>query len=91
MPVANPNVRPAVVLHIENPAAPSQILRVLAEPSLKRRVFKIRAAEVVIERRRVTGEIGFHQIEIAVEVVIRSGNSHARLRLAVGAQRATGF
>ena len=46
-------------------------------------VFEIRAAEVVIERGRVAGEIRFHDIEIAVEIVIGGGNAHARLRLAV--------
>ena len=45
---------------------------------------KLRAPMIVIERRRVAGEICFHDVEIAVEIVIGGGNAHARLRLAIG-------
>ena len=91
MPVANQNVRPAVIIHIEKTAAPSEILRVLAEPALKRGVLKVRPAKIVVQGGRVAREIRLHQIEIAIEIVIGSGNAHARLRLPVGAQCAAGF
>src|SRR5205814_8578082 len=42
-------------------------------------------------RRSVTREIRFQQIQISIEIVVSSRNAHARLRLAVGAQRTTGF
>ena len=45
----------------------------------------------MIERGRVAREICLHEIEVAVEIVVGGGDSHAGLRLAVGAQGATGF
>src|ERR1700683_2799199 len=42
----------------------------------------------MIKRRRVAGEVGFHDVEIAVEIVVRGRNAHAGLRLAIGAERA---
>ena len=62
-----------------------------AQTGGKSGVFKIAVAEVVIERRSVAGEVRLYDIQIAVQIVIRRRYSHARLRLAVGAQRATGF
>src|SRR5437667_135962 len=74
-----------------NAAAPAKVLRVRAEAGGKSCIFKIRAAEVVIKRRRVSGEISFNDIEIAVHIVISRGDSHARLRLAIGTEGASGF
>ena len=55
------------------------------------RIFEIGAALVVIERRRVSGEIRFDDVEIAVQIVVGGGDAHARLRLAVGTERASRF
>src|SRR5437660_3531025 len=60
--VADKNVGPAVVVHVEETAAPAEILRVLAETALVGGVLEIRAAEIVVERRGVSREIGFDQI-----------------------------
>src|SRR5205807_2656945 len=81
------DIRPTVVVHIKKTAAPAEVLRVLAEAALISGVLEIRAAKIVVERRRVAGEIRFDQIEIAVEIVIGGGNAHAGLWLAVGAER----
>src|SRR5205807_7640996 len=89
--VAEENVGPTVVVHVKKTATPAEVLRVLAEAALVSGVLKIRAAEIVVERRRVAGEIRFDQIEIAVEIVIGGGDAHAGLRLAVGAERAAVF
>src|SRR5207245_5065618 len=89
--VADEDVRPAIVVHVEETAAPAEILRVLAETALIGGVLEIRAAEIVVKRRRVAGEIRFDQVEIAVEIVIGGRDAHAGLRLAVGAESATSF
>ena len=52
---------------------------------------KLPVAEIVVERRRVAGEVGLDDIEIAVEIVVGGGDAHAGLRLAIGAEDATGF
>src|SRR5205823_6152663 len=89
--VANQDVSPAVVVEAENAAAPAKILRVLAKTALKRGVFEACPAEIAVERWSVASKIGFDEVEIAVEIIIGSGDAHAGLRLAVGAQRAAGF
>ena len=91
MAVADEDIRPAIVVKIKKAAAPAEILGVLAEAALEGGVFEICAAEIVVERRRVAGEIGFDEIEIAVEIVIACGNTHACLGLAVGAESAASF
>src|SRR6266404_2543211 len=75
----------------EKTAAPAEILRVLAEAALVRGVLEIRAAEIAVERRGISGEICFDEIEIAVEIVIGGGDAHAGLGLAVGAESAARF
>ena len=89
MAVADQNVCPPVVVHVEESAAPSQILRVRAQPRSEGRIFESRSAQIMIKRRRVAGEVGFHDVEIAVEIVVRGRNPHTSLRLAVGAERAS--
>ena len=89
--VADQNVGPAVVVEIEEAAAPAEKLRVRAEAGGEGGVFEGAAAEIVIERRSVAGEIGFHEVEIAIEIIIGGGNAHARLRFAVGTEGAAGF
>src|SRR5437762_8764657 len=91
MPVTDQDVWPAIVVHIKKSAAPAKVLRVRAEAGGKSWIFKIRAAEVVIKRRRVAREISFNDIEIAVHIVVSRGDFHARLRLAIGTEGASGF
>ena len=62
-----------------------------AESSGESRVFEISCAHIVIERGRVAGKIRFDDIEVAVEIKIRGGDSHACLWLAIWAQGASGF
>src|SRR2546426_177339 len=88
---AQEDVRPAVVVHVEKAAAPAEILRVFAETALVRAVLEIRAAEIVVERGRISGEICFDEIKIAIEIVIGGGDAHAGLGLAVGAEGAARF
>src|SRR5215472_6977779 len=91
VPIADQNIGPAVVVEIEESASPAEVLRVRAEAGGESHVFKIRTAQVVIERRRVAGKIGFHDIEISVEIIVCRRNSHARLWLAVGTKRTSSY
>ncbi len=52
---------------------------------------KFAAALIVVERRRVAGEICFNQIEIAIQIIIRCRDPHAGLRLSIRAQSASCF
>src|SRR5207302_8097565 len=83
MPVTDQDVWPAIVVHIEESAAPAKILRVRAEAGGKSCIFKIRAAEVVIKRRRVAREISCNDIEIAVHIVVGGRDSGNCLPLAI--------
>src|SRR5580704_3696676 len=89
--VADQNIGPAIVVEIQESAAPSQKLRVRAQPRGKRGVLEVARALIVVERRGVTGEIGLHQIQVSIQIVIRRGNPHPGLRLAVRAQGTPGF
>src|SRR5439155_19179090 len=91
MPVTDQDVWPAIVVHIKKSAAPAKVLRVRAEAGSKSCIFKIRAAEIVIKRRRVAREIGFDDIEIAIHVVVGGRDSHPGLRLAIRTEGASGF
>src|SRR5947199_10608939 len=91
MPVTDQDVWPAIVVHIKKSAAPAKVLRVRAEAGGKSCIFKIRAAEVVIKRRRVAREISFNDIEIAVHLVCRLLLEKTNLRLAIGTEGASGF
>src|SRR5216684_1594874 len=86
--VAYKDVRPAVVVEIKEAAAPAQKLRVRTQACRESCVFKTSAAQIVVERGRVAGEVGLDQVEISVQIIVGGGNSHAGLRLAVGTQGA---
>ncbi len=89
--VAHQNVGPAVVVEVEESAAPAEILGVQAQSGLKGGVLEVRATLVVIQGWSVAREIGFHDVEIAVEIVVGGRDAHAGLRLAVGTEGATGL
>src|SRR5678815_975449 len=55
----------------------------------KSRVLKISAAQVVVERGRVSRKISFYEIKVAVQIVVGCRDPHACLRLAIGTERAT--
>src|SRR3954468_6725211 len=89
MAVANQNVWPSIIVHIEKAAAPAKKLRVTPKTSGEGGVLKRCAAHVVVERRRIAGEIGFNDVKVAVQIVVCRADAHAGLRLAVGAERAS--
>ena len=62
-----------------------------AESRRERGIFEIGAALIVVERRRVAGEVSFDEIEIAVQIVIRGRDTHTRLRLSIRTESASRF
>ena len=84
MSIADQDVGPAIIVHIEKAAAPAEILSVRPQPRGKRRILKIPIAAIVVERWRIAGEISLHNIQVPVQIVIRGGNAHAGLGLAIG-------
>src|SRR6516162_903018 len=89
--VANQDVRPAIIVHVEEAASPAEELCVSTKSRGKGRVFETSSANIVIKRRRISREVRLHDIEIAIHVIVGSGNSHAGLRLAIWAESASGF
>ena len=81
--VADENVRPAIVVHIEKAASPTQILGVGTQPCSEGGIFKVSVTEVVVKRRRISGKVRLYDIQVAVHVVIRRRESHAGPRLAI--------
>ena len=80
------NVLPAILIDIEKGRAPAEKLRMNAESGAHRDIGKRHLAQVAIERRRVVGEIGLEDIELAVAVVVAGGGTHAGLLAAVFVQ-----
>src|ERR1700737_206639 len=90
MAVAYQNVEPAIVVHIEEPAAPSQVSGVQPETGAIGRILKGAFAIVEIQRVGVAREVGLHDAECSGVQVVSGGNSHAGLRLSIGAEGSTG-
>src|SRR6266550_6845403 len=91
MAIADKNVQPAVIIHIEKAATPSQVLCVRTEARRESPVLKICITKVVVERRSVSSKIGFDKVKIAIKVVIACRNAHASLRFAIRTQSASRF
>ena len=78
--VGHEDIDPTVVVEIEEPDAPSQILGVRAQSCLKDSVIKCSVAIVMVQIRGLVGVICLDDIEPAVAVVIANPHAHARLR-----------
>ena len=82
MTVGDVEVAPAVVVKINQPDAPGHVGQTVAQAGAGRLVHE-QAVEVAVESVRVAGEVGDHQIEPAVVVVVGPISAHAGLRVAV--------
>ena len=82
--VGDEDVEPAIVIDVDEADAPAEQARIDAEACLVGAIVERAVAEIHKERIGIAGEIGLHDIEHAVAVVIANGNAHAGLRLAVG-------
>src|SRR5207245_8414527 len=89
--IADQNVGPAVIVHIKKSAAPPEVLRMHAQACSEGGVLEIGSALIVIERRRISCEICFYDVEVSIQIVVGCRHAHARLRLAVGTQGAARF
>src|SRR6266513_312543 len=68
------DVRPAVIIVINEAATPSNVLVVDADPRGECNITKGSVAVVVIEVARVVGEVGFENIKPSVAVIIGDGS-----------------
>src|SRR4029077_9759447 len=70
VPIADQNVRPAIVIEIQESATPPEKLRVRAQARGESCVFKVAATQIVVKRWRISRKVRLHQIEVSVEVVV---------------------
>src|SRR6266550_4430570 len=84
------DVRPAVIIVINEAATPSNVLVVDADSRGECNVTKGSVAVVVIEVARVVGEVGLENIKPSVAVIIGDGNAHSGLFVAILAVGAAG-
>ena len=83
-------VGPAIVVVVDEAAAPGHVLVIDADAGGESDVGESSVAVVVIKVAGIVGEVGLENIEPAVAVVIADGHAHAGLLvaiLAVGASR----
>src|SRR6185295_17091161 len=91
VPVADENVRPAIVIEIYKADAPAKEPRVLTQPRLKRLVIEDHLPQVSIEARSVTRKVRLYDVDLPIAIVVARRNTHPRLRLAVRTVGHTGF
>ena len=82
VPVDLKNVRPAIIVVVDKPAAPRHIAAVHTNAGSKGDIAEGSIAIVVIKVAGVVREVGFEDVEPAVAVVVRYRNAHARLLVA---------
>src|SRR5580704_5734745 len=81
-------ILPAIVVVVEESAAPGYVLVVDADSGGKRNVVEGAVSVVVVEIASVVGEICFENVEPAVAVVICNAHAHPGLLMAIFAVRA---
>src|SRR5450432_3039019 len=89
MPVDLHDVLPAIVIDVNEPTAPRNILIVNADTRRERNITKGSVAVVVIEVAGVVREVRLEDVEPPVAVVVRYSHTHTRLFVAVLAIGAT--
>ena len=88
------NIRVAVVVEVRDADAPADVARLDAEPGREGDVAEIALAVVDVQRRRVVGEVGLEDIEIAVQLEVADRQTPCRpapCRLRSGPRRAPGL
>src|ERR1700722_10727922 len=89
--IRHEQVEPAVVVHIKEANAPAQQSSVDAQTTGISAVFKVRIAEIGVERVSVASKVSLNHVERSIAVVISDRNTHAGLRLRLGRKRGTAF
>src|SRR5688572_16001883 len=82
MPIGHEYVFPSVFIRIQKKHAPSQQL-VGRQPCLLGKIAEELSVLVVIEGRQVAGEVGFHNVEKPVAVIVSHCHSHPSLSVTV--------
>ena len=88
VPVRDEDVLPPVVVEVEEPRAPADILAVWPKAGLEDGVEERAVPVVVVEVDGFVGKIGLYDIQPAVAVVITDSDSHSALGRPIAAQRA---
>lgn len=89
MPVSHEDIRPAVMIEIDESDSPAHQVWVGAEPGRERHITEGTIAVVVIKIGRVVGEVRLGDIEVSIVVAVRNGNPHSSLSFTVAAVRHT--
>ena len=84
------DVRPAVVVVVDESASPGDVAVVNADAGGKSHVGESSVTVVVIEVAGVVGEVGFEDVEPAIAVVVTDTDAHSGLLVAVVAVGASG-
>src|SRR5512140_1749223 len=91
MAIADEDVGPAVVVEVNEANSPSEKTRVLAQPGLERLIVESHLAQISVKTGCIAREVCFHQVEVAIAIVVDGRNTHTGLRLAVGTVSHTRF
>ncbi len=89
VPVDLDEVRPAIVVVVDESATPGDVLIVDSNSRGERYIAERAVAVVVIEVARVVGKVRLEDIEPAVAVIVPDSDSHSRLLVPVLAVRAS--
>jgi len=75
-----------VVVEVEHAGAPANVAGLHGDASLTGDIIEIGLSVVVVENARVVGEMGFEEVQVAVEVIITDADAHASLLVAIVAE-----
>ena len=73
------NVRISVVIQIDDPRSPADVVCLRAEVRRVRHIIKITFAIIAVENIRVVREVRLKKIEMPVEIIIADADSHPGL------------
>ena len=73
----NENVGIAVIVEVDQSGAPTDEAAFAAETGAKRYVFEFSLAIVAVEASGLVYEVGLHQVDVTVEIVVSDPDSHA--------------
>ena len=81
------DISAAIVIEVGEAGAPLDVAVLDAEACRRRDVFEESAAERLIQRRDVIGEVGLEQVEPSIVVDVTDGEPHPGLRASLFAER----
>src|SRR5215510_5352947 len=79
MPIGNKDVRPAVVIIIEEAAAPAQIFQIETQFGVESSEGEAAVVLVAIEIRHIIFKVRLENVEPAIAIVVGRGNAHSGL------------